>query len=148
MAHGLKCYCCWEKETSDTHYYCYECIKKLKHIFEVNRAVFDDVEYEILENPHHSAHCYRCCEWENRRIIDEKFICDKCVMEELKDYELEAYQHLWTTEKDNNFLAKVDDGYLPVHYYDGQLMALIIEDDILAEQVIEKMINAGCKIIE
>ena len=70
MAHGSNCYCCWNNKTSDIHYYCYDCLLKLKNIFATNRAVFGDSEYGIIENPHHSEHCISCGEFESRRIID------------------------------------------------------------------------------
>ena len=89
MAHGLKCYCCSQKEKSDAYYYCQDCLFKLKNMFGVNRAVFYNKEYKIIENPHHSEHCISCGEFENRRIIDEMFICDKCVELELLQYEHE-----------------------------------------------------------
>ena len=83
MAHGLKCYCCGKSETSDAHYYCRDCLVKLKTMFKTSRAIFDGEEYEILENPHHSHHCVSCGQHENRRIIDRMLICDKCVESEL-----------------------------------------------------------------
>ncbi|MDP4091980.1 MAG: hypothetical protein Q8920_01315 [Bacillota bacterium] len=89
MAHSLKCYCCWKNATSNTHYYCFKCIKKLKKMFDNNIADFGDKCFEILENPHHSSHCISCGEFEDRRIIDVKCICNKCVMEELLAYEQE-----------------------------------------------------------
>ena len=81
MAHGLKCYCCGITETGD-RYYCYECLKKLKAIFESECC-------NILETTHHSQHCNSCGEWENRRIIEEVHVCDKCVKQELLEYEQE-----------------------------------------------------------
>jgi predicted nucleic acid-binding Zn ribbon protein len=87
MAHGLKCYCCGENITSDTHYYCYNCVKILKNMFDTNIADFGGEYFEILENPHPSSHCISCGEFENRRIIDVRHICDKCVIEELIAYE-------------------------------------------------------------
>jgi len=87
MAHGLKCYCCGKSETSDAHYYCRDCLARLKSMFETNRAVFDGVEYEILENPHHSHHCVSCGQNEDRRIIDVMLICDKCVEAEIQGRE-------------------------------------------------------------
>ena len=82
MAHGLTCYCCGKNETSDAHYYCRDCVVKLKNMFETNQI-------EISESPHHSYHCISCGEHENRRIIDELLICDKFVESELKQYEQE-----------------------------------------------------------
>lgn len=50
MAHGLKCYCCGVNTTSITHYYCYDCVKKLKNMFDSNNAYFGTECYEIVEN--------------------------------------------------------------------------------------------------
>ena len=83
MAHGLKCYCCGHSPTSDAHYYCRNCLVKLKNMFDTNSAVWSGVEYEILESPHQSSHCVSCGQHENRRIIDALLICDKCVESEL-----------------------------------------------------------------
>jgi len=87
VAYGRKCYCCWKNATSETHYYCYECIQKLKLMFDNNKADFGNKYFEILDNPEHYDHCISCGEYENRRIIDIKHVCDKCVIEELIDYE-------------------------------------------------------------
>ena len=82
MANGMKCYCCGEKETTDKYYFCYECVKKLKGIFDRN-------SFEVFENPPYAHHCNSCGENENRRIvcIDFAFICNKCVEMELSQYE-------------------------------------------------------------
>ena len=86
MAHGLKCYCCGHNPTPGAHYYCRNCLAKLKNMFETGRAVFDSKEYEILENPHHSYHCISCGQHEDRRIIDVLLICDICVETEVLQY--------------------------------------------------------------
>ena len=79
MAHGLKCYHCGESATSNTHYLCFECLKKLEIML---------VDGKIIENPSFIHHCVVCGEYENRKIIDSMIpICDKCVVEELLEYE-------------------------------------------------------------
>lgn len=86
MAFGRKCYCCGEAETSDTHFYCYSCVKELNEMFIKNRAVFGSKHYEILDNPLYSDHCVSCGEHTNRRIIDVWHICEKCISNELAEY--------------------------------------------------------------
>jgi len=63
------------------HYYCYDCIKKLKELF-------DNRETIIMENAHHSYHCISCGQHEDRKIIDADglLICNKCVTDELTAY--------------------------------------------------------------
>ena len=80
MAHGLKCYYCGENPNDDKHYLCYDCVKKLRAMFDNNEA--------IIENPSFVHHCVICGAHENRKIIFEMIpVCDKCVVNELLDYE-------------------------------------------------------------
>ena len=85
MAHGLKCYCCGVNATGD-RYYCHQCLKELQDIFNTD-------SYEILHKPDSTEHCNSCGEWENRKIINKlcSYICDKCVVEKLLQYEQEGF---------------------------------------------------------
>lgn len=91
MAHGLKCYCCGENNTSDEFYYCLQCLKKLQIMFNSNKNLIND--------PQHYNHCISCGEFKNRKILytggscsfpdhgdDGIPICNRCVEDELKRY--------------------------------------------------------------
>jgi len=82
MAHDLKCYLCWKNETSDNHYYCYDCIQVLKRHLDLNINFVKNVQY--------ADHCVSCGQFENRKIIlmnEVVLICEICIMSELSDYD-------------------------------------------------------------
>ena len=86
-----KCYCCGINEISDEFFYCIDCLKKLKEMFDKNE--------NIIDNPNSTEHCISCGEFENRKILwtgnsrcfpnhhgDGIPICNICVESELKKY--------------------------------------------------------------
>ena len=63
-----------------------------------------------------------------------------------KDNDFEELNYLWTAGKDRHFLEKVGDNYIVIRFVSGQKMAMVIEDDDLANRVVKKMIESGCGI--
>ncbi len=86
-----KCYCCGINEISSEFFYCIECLKKLKEMFDNNE--------NIIDNPNGTEHCISCGKFDNRKILwtgnsryfsnhngDGIPICSICVESELKKY--------------------------------------------------------------
>lgn len=89
MAAGQKCYCCGIAETTDELFYCYDCLQKMKIMFDNN--------INVIEHPMHQEHCISCGEWENRRIVyphQATFVCDRCVEREMKKYKDEEVKRM------------------------------------------------------
>ena len=62
--------------------------------------------------------------------------------------ELSEYEHLWTTDKDKYVLVGSEGGgLLPVELGGKDPMALLIEDDALANEVCRRMQEAGVKVV-
>ena len=62
-------------------------------------------------------------------------------MEHLKEYE-----YLWTSKKDTTYLVKGKLGYSIIEIINNAPMFLIIEDNDLDKQVVDRMLNENCKI--
>lgn len=87
MADEQKCFYCGNKTASNTHYLCYVCVKMLTRFFNDGTALGEN-KHTIIDNPSFVQHCSICGEHENRRIFNQTIpICDKCVTDELFDYE-------------------------------------------------------------
>lgn len=60
--------------------------------------------------------------------------------------ELEEYEYLWTTEKEEYVLVRGSEGYAIVEKKNK--MMLLIEDDNIYDMVVDQMLQQGNKIID
>jgi len=68
--------------------------------------------------------------------------------EELGDHmDLEEFQYIWTTNREEYVLVKVKSGGYAI-FNKADSTALIIEDDDIYEAVIKKMLDNGCEVLE
>lgn len=58
----------------------------------------------------------------------------------------EEFSYLWSTEKDQWILAKVESDYCIINRIDQSM--LLISDDDIKKQVIQKMIDSGNSVYE
>ncbi|GGT53876.1 hypothetical protein [Streptomyces purpureus] len=65
----------------------------------------------------------------------------------MSEWDLSAYEGMWTTERDDWELHRAGDSYLPVSKGDRPMAHLMCDDD-LAELVVARMLAAGVTVVD